>query len=85
MLEKNRHMLYNKIDFVWNGEEGSFLFQKKTGDSSMEEKKILYAATVVKTHIMQFHVPYLRMLQEMGWHTEVAAISIAIMPVTFTR
>ena len=39
----------------------------------MEEKKILYAATVVKTHIMQFHVPYLRMLQEMGWHTEVAA------------
>ena len=39
----------------------------------MEEKKILYAATVVKTHIMQFHVPYLRMLQDMGWHTEVAA------------
>ena len=39
----------------------------------MQEKKILYAATVVKTHIMQFHIPYLSMLQEMGWRTEVAA------------
>ena len=39
----------------------------------MEKKKILYTATVVKTHIMQFHVPYLKMLQDMGWHTEVAA------------
>ena len=36
-------------------------------------KKILYAATVVKTHIMQFHVPYLRMLRDMGWETAVAA------------
>ena len=39
----------------------------------MKSGKILYAATVVKTHIRQFHVPYLRMLQENGWHTEVAA------------
>ena len=39
----------------------------------MKMKKILYTATVVKTHIMQFHVPYLKMLKEMGWHTEVAA------------
>ena len=39
----------------------------------MDVKKILYAATVVKTHIMQFHVPYLKMLQNMGWRTEVAA------------
>ena len=39
----------------------------------MDEKKILYTATVVKTHIMQFHIPYLRMLQDQGWHTEVAA------------
>lgn len=36
-------------------------------------KKILYVASVVKTHIMQFHVPYLRMMKEMGWTTAVAA------------
>lgn len=36
-------------------------------------KKILFVATVVKTHIMEFHVPYLRMLKEMGWKTAVAA------------
>ena len=35
--------------------------------------KILYVATVVKTHIMQFHIPYLKMLKEMGWETAVAA------------
>lgn len=35
--------------------------------------KILYVATVVKTHIMEFHVPYLKMLKEMGWNTAVAA------------
>lgn len=35
--------------------------------------KILYVATVVKTHIMEFHIPYLRMLKEMGWETAVAA------------
>lgn len=36
-------------------------------------KKVLFTATVVKTHMMQFHIPYLRMLQEMGWETSVAA------------
>lgn len=36
-------------------------------------KKVLYVATVVKTHIMEFHVPYLKMLKEMGWETAVAA------------
>lgn len=35
--------------------------------------KALYVATVVKTHIMEFHVPYLKMLKEMGWETSVAA------------
>lgn len=35
--------------------------------------KILYVATVVKTHIMEFHIPYLKMLKEMGWGTAVAA------------
>lgn len=37
------------------------------------KKKVLFVATVVKTHIMQFHLPYLRMFQEMGWETAVAA------------
>lgn len=36
-------------------------------------KKILYVATVVKTHIMEFHIPYLKMLKEMGFETAVAA------------
>lgn len=35
--------------------------------------KVLYVATVVKTHIMEFHVPYLKMLKELGWETAVAA------------
>ncbi len=39
----------------------------------MEKKKVLFVATVVKTHMMQFHLPYLRMFQEMGWETAVAA------------
>ena len=36
-------------------------------------KKVLYVATVVKTHIMEFHIPYLKMLKDMGWETAVAA------------
>ena len=36
-------------------------------------KKVLYVATVVKNHIMEFHIPYLKMLKEMGWETAVAA------------
>ena len=39
----------------------------------MENKKVLFVATVVKTHIMEFHVPYLKMFQQMGWQTAVAA------------
>lgn len=39
----------------------------------MEKKKVLFVATVVKTHIMQFHLPYLRMFHDMGWETAVAA------------
>lgn len=35
--------------------------------------KVLFVATVVKTHIMEFHIPYLQMFQEMGWETAVAA------------
>lgn len=36
-------------------------------------KKVLFVATVVKTHIMQFHVPYLKLFRDMGWETAVAA------------
>ena len=36
-------------------------------------KKVLFVATVVKTHIMTFHIPYLKMLKEMGYETAVAA------------
>jgi len=36
-------------------------------------KRVLYVATVVKTHIMHFHIPYLKMFKERGWHTAVAA------------
>lgn len=36
-------------------------------------KKVLFVATVVKTHIMEFHIPYLKMLKELGWETSVAA------------
>lgn len=36
-------------------------------------KKALYVATVVKNHIMEFHIPYLKMLKEMGWETAVAS------------
>ncbi len=36
-------------------------------------KKVLFVATVVKTHMMQFHLPYLKLFQEMGWETSVAS------------
>lgn len=39
----------------------------------MPKKKVLFVATVVKTHMMQFHIPYLKMFQEMGWETAVAS------------
>lgn len=36
-------------------------------------KKVLFVATVVKTHIMEFHIPHLKMFKEHGWETAVAA------------
>ena len=39
----------------------------------MKRKKVLFVATVVKTHMMQFHLPYLKMFQDMGWETAVAS------------
>ena len=35
--------------------------------------KALMIATVVKKHILQFHIPYLKLLKEMGYETYVAA------------
>lgn len=39
----------------------------------VDMKKVLFVATVVKMHIMVFHIPYLKMFKEMGWETAVAA------------
>ena len=39
----------------------------------MQKKKVLFVATVVKSHMMQFHIPYLKMFKEMGWETAVAS------------
>jgi len=36
-------------------------------------KRVLIVATVVKKHIMQFHIPTIRMLSEMGWEVDIAA------------
>lgn len=36
-------------------------------------KRVLIVATVVKTHIMQFHIPTLKLFKDMGWETAVAA------------
>lgn len=36
-------------------------------------KKVLFVATVVKTHIMHFHVPFLELFKNNGWETAVAA------------
>ena len=37
------------------------------------KKKVLFTATVVKTHIMEFHIPYLKLFRQLGWETAVAA------------
>jgi len=39
----------------------------------MQKKKVLFVATVVKTHMMQFHIPYLKMFKDLGWETAVAS------------
>lgn len=35
--------------------------------------KVLFVATVVKTHIRTFHIPYLKLFKDKGWETTVAA------------
>ncbi len=39
----------------------------------MDKKKVLFVATVVKTHINVFHLPYLQWFQAQGYETHVAA------------
>lgn len=36
-------------------------------------KKALIVATVLKKHIVQFHIPTIKMLKDMGWQVDVAA------------
>ena len=36
-------------------------------------KKVLFIATVVKKHINQFHLPYMKKFIELGWSVDVAA------------
>ena len=58
-------MVYNTVGIVSisvrEDEKGWWITVKK--------KKVLFVATVVKTHMMQFHLPYLKMFQDMGWET----------------
>lgn len=39
----------------------------------MISKKVLFTATVVKTHINAFHLPFLKMFKDAGWEVHVAA------------
>ncbi|TDL78996.1 glycosyltransferase family 4 protein [Peribacillus frigoritolerans] len=39
----------------------------------MEKKKVLFVATVVKAHIMVFHIPFLKWYKENGYETSVCA------------
>ena len=36
-------------------------------------KKVLFVATVVRTHINEFHLPYIKKFHELGWQVDVAA------------
>ena len=38
-----------------------------------QKKKVLFVATVVKTHINTFHLPFLKMFKEYEWEVHVAA------------
>ena len=56
---------------MYNMNEIVTIFPNVRRDSM--KKKVLFVATVVKTHIMQFHIPYLKLFQEAGWETAVAS------------
>ncbi|MCE5201240.1 MAG: glycosyltransferase family 4 protein [Synergistaceae bacterium] len=42
-------------------------------NKTKRDKKVLFVATVVKTHINSFHLPYLEWFKKHGWETHVAA------------
>ena len=45
----------------------------KETDEERSSVKVLFVSTVAQKHIMEFHVPYLKMFKEHGWETAVAA------------
>ena len=51
---------------------GLFFGQAERG-RDRKLKKVLFVATLVKNHIAEFHLPYLKLFQDMGWQTAVAA------------
>ena len=36
-------------------------------------KKVLFVATLVKNHLMEFHQPYLKLFHDLGWETSVVS------------
>ena len=70
-------MVYNTFGFMSFCKNRNILSAyTELGDKvrvNVMKKKVLFAATVVKTHIMEFHIPYLKLFQDMGWETAVAA------------
>ena len=47
--------------------------EKKNKEPIKQNKKVLFTATVVKTHINVFHLPYLKWFKEQGYEVHVAA------------
>ena len=47
--------------------------EKKNKELLKQNKKVLFVATVVKTHINVFHLPYLKWFKEQGYEVHVAA------------
>ena len=47
--------------------------EKKNKELLKQNKKVLFTATVVKTHINVFHLPYLKWFKEQGYEVHVAA------------
>ena len=47
------------------------LWYNKKNVPILEEpmKKVLFVATLVKNHVMEFHLPYLKLFCDHGWQT----------------
>lgn len=71
-VEIKENMVYNTVDTM-PIRMGILVMLNKQKVGMAMKKRVLFVATVVKTHMMQFHIPYLQMFQEMGWETAVAA------------